>query len=94
MEKIIWIIEEDKNDLQDIQRKINAFGGIRAMCIFTNQMLKKIIEERLNQDDLLSTPSLILINYNMTTKDTSILEMLKMHSKLAGVPYFFIIKSA
>ena len=93
MEKVIWIIEENKSDLADIQRKINAFGGIRSMCIYSSQTLQKIIEERLNKDDILSIPSLILINYNMADKGSQILEMLKMHSKLAGVPFFFMIEN-
>lgn len=75
----------------DIQRKINAFGGIRAMSIFSGAMLHKIIEERLNQDDSLSSPSLILINYEMIGEDSEILERLKMNPKLAGVPLFFIV---
>ncbi len=93
MEKTIWIIENNKKDLLDIQRKINAFGGIRAMCIFSGSILQKIIEERLNQDDSLSNPSLILINHNMINENSDILEMLKINPKLAGIPLFFIVEN-
>lgn len=91
MEKTIWIIEDNRKDLLDIQRKINSFGGIRSMCIFSMMALEKIIEERLKQNDNLSSPSLILINYNMINKDLSILKMLKSYPKLAGTPIFFLI---
>lgn len=93
MEKTIWIIENNKKDLLDIQRKINALGGIRSMCVFSSAVLKKIIEERLNQGDILSSPSLILINHNMVNADFSILEMLKTHPKLAGTPFFFMVEN-
>lgn len=92
MEKTIWVIEENRNDILDIQRKINAFGGLRAMCAFSGLMLKKIIEERLNQNDRLSTPSLILINHDMISEDSDILEMLKINPKLAGIPLFFMVE--
>lgn len=94
MEKTIWVIEENREDMLDIQRKINAFGGIRAMCIFSGAMLRKIIQERLNQDDSLSNPSLILINPHMIKEDSDILEMLKITPKLAGIPLFFIAEDA
>ena len=93
MEKTIWIIDNNKKDLLDIQRKINAFGGLRAMCIFSSVALQKIIEERVNQNDSLSNPSLILINYHMLSNDFSILELLKIHPLLAGTPFFFIIEN-
>lgn len=92
MEKTIWIIDFKKKDLLDAQRKINALGGIRSMCIISRETLEKIIEERLNQGDSLSSPSLILINYEMVDIDAMILELLKKHPKLAGTPFFFMIE--
>lgn len=89
MEKIIWVIDNNKKDLIDIQRKINAMGGICAMSIVSDSALQKIIDERLVQEDALSCPSLILIGYHMLEKD--ILKMLKGHPKLAGIPLFFMV---
>ena len=54
MERIIWIIENNKKDLIDMQRKINSFGGMRTTCIVSDAVLRKNIEERLNQNDNLS----------------------------------------
>ena len=92
MERIIWIIENNKKDLIDMQRKINSFGGMRTTCIVSDAVLRKNIEERLNQNDNLSSPSLILINFNMVKENPVILEILKQTPKLAGVPFFFLIE--
>lgn len=93
MERTIWIIENNKKDLLDMQRKINSFGGMRTTCIFSDLVLKKTIEERLNQNDNLSNPSLILINFNMVNENFTILEQLKQTPKLAGIPFFFTVES-
>lgn len=92
MERIIWIIENNKKDLIDMQRKINSFGGMRTTCIVSDAVLRKNIEERLNQNDNLSSPSLILINFNMVKENPVILEILKQTPKLAGVPFFGLIE--
>ena len=91
MEKIIWVIDNNKKDLIDMQRKVNAAGGIRSMSIVSNAALQKIIEERLLKGDALSCPSLILISYNLLETDKKILNQLKRQPKLAGVPLFFMV---
>ena len=93
MEKTIWIIDYKKKDLIDTQRKINALGGIRSMCIFSEMVLEKTIEERVNQGDRLSIPSLILIAYDMVENDSKLLEMLKVNPQLAGTPFFFMVEN-
>lgn len=91
MEKIIWVIDNNKKDLIDIQRKINDMGGIRAMSIVSEAALEKIIEERLIKEDFSGFPSLILISYYMLEEGKEILQMLKSQPKLAGVPIFFTV---
>ena len=56
MEKIIWVIDNNRKDLIDIQRKINALGGIRTMSIVSEPALLKIIEERLVKADFQNYP--------------------------------------
>lgn len=92
MEKIIWVIDDNKKDLIDIHRKINALGGICAMSIVSETALQKIIEERLVREEFHSQPSLILISYPMLGTDKEILKLLKDQPKLAGVPLFFLVK--
>ncbi len=91
MEKIIWVMESDRAAMLDIQRKINAFGGMRTMCILSVQALQKTIDERLSQGSSLSNPSLIMIDYKMTREDAELLKIIKINPKLAGVPLFFIV---
>ena len=91
MEKIIWVIDDNKRDLISMQRKINALGGICSMSIVSAAALQKIIEERLLREDVLSYPSLILISYHMVETDKAILDMLKSQPQLAGVPLFFMV---
>ena len=94
MEKIIWIVEGKRENLIDIQRKINAQGGMKAMCILNADVLKKIIEERIdNERETQSSPSLIVIDYEMVKGDEELLTTLRMHPKLAGVPLFFTVES-
>ena len=92
MEKAIWVLEKDRANLLDIQRKVNAFGGIRATCISNELMLQKAIDKYLNQGDSLSTPSLILVDYRMIEENAMMLETFKGNPKLAGVPLFFLVE--
>lgn len=92
MDRIIWIVEENREKLLDAQRKINAYGAMKAMCILSADFMKRVIEERIDKDEeSLSTPSLILVDEKLVRNSEDILNMLKMHSKLAGVPLFFML---
>lgn len=89
MDRIIWIIEKNREDLLDAQRKINGYGGMKAMCILSASSLKTIIEERIDTDnESISGPSLMLMNKNIHDSK-EILSLIKQHPKLAGVPLFF-----
>ena len=92
MDRIIWIVEENRNNILDVQRKIHAHGGMKAMCILSVEFLKKIISERIDVDDnSISNPSLILIGNCEKDGDGEILGILKTHPKLASVPVFFMV---
>ena len=93
MEKVIWVIEEDRTNMRDVQRKINVFGGMRVTCISSEVILQKAIDKYLSEGDSLSTPSLIIINYQMILKSAAMLETFKTNSRLAGVPLFFMVES-
>ncbi len=89
MEKIIWLIEDKREEILDLQRKINAHGGMKAMCILNIATLKRIIDERISGDtESLGRPSLIIIDYDMLVREKAILQLLKTNEKLAGVPVF------
>lgn len=93
MEKIIWIMEKERLNMLDIQRKINSFGGMRATCMLSVEALKKAIDELVDKEDsVLGSPSLILIDYSMISEDDIALKMLKSRPNLAGVPLFFMVE--
>lgn len=83
-------MEKERADMLDIQRKINAHGSLRAMCILSTEALKKTIAERVTQDSSLCNPSLILLDYEIVKEETEILHLLKVHPELAAVPLFFL----
>ena len=92
MDKIIWILEEQRDKMLDLQRKINAYGGMRAMCMLNNKALENTITERIDKgNSMRSNPSLILMDYDFVRDDESALRMLKSHPKLAGVPLFLMV---
>ena len=41
MKKIIWVMEKKRENMIDIQRKINAYGSMSALCMFSIDALKK-----------------------------------------------------
>ncbi|MBP3339166.1 MAG: adenylate/guanylate cyclase domain-containing protein [Lachnospiraceae bacterium] len=91
MDRIIWIIEDNRENLLDAQRKINSHDGMKAMCILSVPFLQKVIAERIDVDEKsISNPSLVLIDYDIAEKNTEYLSILKTHPKLAGVPVFIM----
>ncbi len=91
MVKIIWVIENDRAKMLELQRGINSFGSMRAMCMLSYDALKKTITERIEvQGSELARPSLILADYTMIKDNPQIVDMLKDNPRLAGVPLFFV----
>ncbi len=91
MVKIIWVIEKDRAKMLELQRGINSFGSMRAMCMLSYDALKKTIKERIDaQESQSAKPSLILADYAMIRENPQIVTMLKDNPRLAGVPLFFV----
>lgn len=94
MEKIIWILEKERLNMFDIQRKINSFGGMRATCMLSTLALKKSIDELVDKEDsVLGSPSVILIDYNMIADNDTALKMLKSRPNLASIPLIFMVEN-
>lgn len=85
MEKVIWVIGNDRKEMIEAQRGINATGSMRALCMLSFEALKKAIEEAVSR----RFPSLIVIDYQMETQE-EILAYLRQQEALAGVPLFFM----
>lgn len=89
MEKIIWIIGNDRLEVIDVQRKINSSGSMKAFCMLTFDALNVAVEERLS-DSFEESPSLILVDYATEKNDARYMEKIGNAKQLSGVPVFFI----
>ena len=41
MEKIIWVIGDDRLEMIEAQRRINAAGSMRALCLLSFEAVQK-----------------------------------------------------
>ena len=94
MEKIIWTIGDKRDEMLEAQRRINSIGSMRAFCMLSTEALEKaIMTIQENSSSRISSPSLIIIDYEMAAKENfRILSILKNQRHVAGVPVFFMME--
>ncbi len=98
MEKIIWVIGENRTEMIEAQRQINSTGSMRAFCMLSLVAVSKAVDkaiasQHVERRSTISIPSLILIDYDMASrKDYELLMFLKNQQVLAGVPLFFVVE--
>lgn len=99
MEKIIWVIGSNRKEMIEAQRQINSTGSMRAFCMLSFEAAEKAVEKAIASQSAqvrsqISTPSLIVLDYDMVSKeDFKLLLFLKNQQVLAGVPLFFMIQT-
>lgn len=93
MEKIIWTIGDKREEMIEAQRRINSIGSMRAFCMLSTDALEKaIMTLQEHSSSRISSPSLIIIDYEMVSKDGfRVLSILKNQKHVAGVPVFFMV---
>ncbi len=93
MEKIIWVIGNNRQEMLEVQRSVNSMGSMRALCMLTTAALERAIQGRqANRDSRMGAPSLILADYEtLESEDFASLSLLKNQPSLAGVPVFFMV---
>lgn len=92
MEKTIWVISNNKKEMLEAQRRINASGSMRAFCMLTQDAVKRSVFA-LKDDTIIrkNVPSLIILDYEMEQEeDFGSLALLKNQQSIAGVPLFFM----
>lgn len=96
MEKIIWVIGNDRAEMIEAQRRINSTGSMRAFCMLSNEAVEKAIAtQKQGERSRISTPSLIILDYAMAQEDEfRTLTYMKNQQALAGVPLFFMTDDA
>ena len=94
MERVIWVIGNERKDMIIAQREINSTGSMRAFCMLSgNAVHKAIAVQNSENKDLSSFPSLIIMDYQMAAdEEFATLSYIKQQEALAGVPLFFMTK--
>ena len=93
MEKIIWVVGNDKKEMIELQKRINSTGSMRAFCMLSKDAVRKAVlglaEDTASHKKV---PSLIILDYMMDLKeDFFSLSIFKNQQSLAGVPVFFMV---
>lgn len=90
MEKIIWVITNNREDMIMAQRSINSTGSMRAVCLLSFGAVQKAVTDH-EASSRFATPSLILMDYETSvSEDFAILTFLKRQQGIASVPLFFM----
>jgi len=85
MEKSIWVIGDNREEIINAQRCINASGNVRAVCILSRAALLRSL------DTLNVIPSLIIIDYEMAVEDGfEFWDRIKEKDELTEIPLFFM----
>lgn len=93
MEKIIWVISNNKTEIIEAQRRINDKGSMRTLCMLSFEAVCKAVASRYHQEpSRISTPSLLILDYDSEKQhDFETLYYLKEQPLLAGVPIAFMV---
>lgn len=94
MEKVIWVVSGSREDILFTQRKLNSTGSMRAYCMLSREAVKEAVhKQRLESPSRISTPSLVLLDYEITAQDDyEVLSYLRSQEDLAGVPLVFMME--
>lgn len=94
MEKVIWVIGNNREEMIFAQRAINAEGSMRAVCLLSFPAVCKAVENVQNVQSRIITPSLIVLDYEMSKQEENkTLIYIKQQQALAGVPLFFMAEA-
>lgn len=91
MEKNVWVYNNNKNELLDMQHLINIKGSLRAFCMLKKEVLENAIAKCHSSFEAYNRPSFILLDYDAAKNDDFfVLEIIQKEAKLAGVPIAFL----
>ena len=92
MEKSVWVINDNRTELIELQRIINESGSMRAVCIRNHENLQKVIDKnKANQDE---RPAAVVIDYETGKREKfDYSGFLESMYKYAGTPVIYLIKN-
>ena len=67
MEKSVWVINDNRTELIELQHIINASGSMRAVCIRNHENLQKVIDKNKAYQD--ERPAAVVIERNLIIPD-------------------------
>lgn len=92
MEKSVWVINDNRTELIELQRIINASGSMRAVCIRNHENLQKVIDK--NKADQDERPAAVVIDYETGKREKfDYSGFLESMYKYAGTPVIYLIKN-
>lgn len=98
MERNIWVINDNKSELVNIQHKINSSGGMRTICFNSCAAVKKAIDRNamnVQADGIMAVnrPSLIVMDYRTEQREQyESYKMIESDSAYAGIPMVFLVE--
>ena len=91
MERNIWVIHKNKQEIILLQQVINQTGGLRAFCMLTKEMVHRGIEKYTKGDKKIA-PSLIVMDYDtVILEHPDIMNDISREDSLLGIPVFFLV---
>ncbi len=85
MEKDIWVISNNREEILTAQRGINSTGSMRARCVLSYEALERLLFP------CKYMPSIIILDYEMSVEEEfRSLTLLKKQPEIGGIPLFFM----
>lgn len=95
MERVVWVVDNDKNELLNAQRSINSTGGMKTSVFFSLEAVEKQIDNLVLRQAVNSMPAIILVDYELVSKD-NFKEFDRLLNKntdrVNSIPMLFLIK--
>ena len=90
MKRDVWVLCGSRKDMVDAQRRINAGGGLRAVCVLSFEALQKAVERTMQTGEM---PSLLIADYESAcSEDFCGVKFLATQPAFLGIPLFFMVE--
>nr|MBQ8253674.1 hypothetical protein [Lachnospiraceae bacterium] len=88
MKRDVWVLCNSREDMVEAQRRVNAGGALRAICLFSFEALTKAMERAQQTSEM---PSLLIADYESACKEEfRSVKFLMSKTAFIGIPLFFM----
>ena len=89
MKRDVWVLCNSRVDMVEAQRRINASGGLRAICLLSFEALEKAADRAEKNAEM---PSLIIADYDsVCSEEFKGVFFLESKPAFVGIPLFFMV---